>query len=407
MRLLILIPHPLLPIDRGNKQHTFNLLRHIARRHHCDLIGFNEAGRSSPTVWQELQALCPEVNLVGVVEQVKGWRLLFERVHCVLTLRPPALARYRNPEVGQLIESLSLHKYDVVLFDMYVLAEWRRFCASRPCVLIASDAYSLADFRAARDARTLRTRVRRLIDGALQLLLEKREYPRFDAVSTVSETAAEWLRKIAPRGLYHFVPVSVNEALLEPGVRADPGSSPPILLCWEGVSHEPVATKVDWFLRQVWPSIRRAVPQAEMVVWGDRPQTFLQRTMAQTAGVRHIGFAEDWIATLRSAAVFVFPHRATAGLHVKLMSAFAIGLPVVATREAYGWFPFSQGRNAYVAEHAQDFADRCIELLSDAEKRDRMGTEARDMMRELFRSERIASRMIAVLEEAASAHSRR
>src|SRR6266446_680149 len=407
MRILILLPHPLLPPDRGNKHHTLNLLRYIAQHHDCHVMGFHEPGRPERQSWTDLEALFQRLKVLEVFEQVSGLRLQVERARCLAGLRPVALGRYRNPAVKRCLESLDLSRYDVVLLDMFTLVEWRAFVSSRPCVLIASDAYSLAGFRAARDARSFGTRVRLLVEAFFTLLVERREYPNFDVVSTVSETAAQWLRRIAPSGVYRFVPVSVSEAFLHENAAADPGNAAPTLLCWEGVAYEAVATQVAAFLRRVWPQVRQAVPAAEMVIWGDRPLPFLRRLIERTPGVRHVGFVEDWIGTLKQAAVFVFPHRATAGMHLKLMSAFAVGLPVVSTPEAYGWFSLEEGVNAFTARDWDAFRDICIDLLSNPRKRARVGARAREMIKASFTNPGVANRMIAVFEEAILGHSAR
>lgn len=407
MRILLLLPHPLVPPDRGNKHHTYNLLRYISLHHDCHVIGFHETELASRQPWADLESAFPRLKVLEVFEQVSGFRLRLERALCLLRLKPVVLARYRNPALKRYLQSLDLSQYDVVLCDMYPLAEWRALCSSRPCVLIASDAYSLATFRAARDVRSLRARLRTFAEACLMLLFERREYRQFDVVSTVSEGAAEWLRKIAPAGTYQFVPLAADEALLDENAAADPGNASPVLLCWEGVAHEAVATQVAAFLRRVWPEVREAVPRAELVIWGNRPLPFLKKLIEETSGVRHIDFVDDWIGTLKGAAAFVFPHRANGGLNLKLMSAFAVGLPVVATPETYGWFALEEGVNAFTAKDWNAFRDICIDLLSDPGKRARVGASAREMIKSSFTNSQVGTRMIAVLEEAILKHSSR
>ena len=407
MRILLLLPHPLIPPDRGNKHHTYNLLRYISLHHDCHVIGFHESGLAPRQPWTDLESALPRLKVLEVFEQVSGFRLRLERALCLLRLKPVVLARYRNPALKRYLESLDLSQYDVVLFDMYPLAEWRALCSSRPCVLIASDAYSLATFRAARDVRSLGARLRTFAEACLMLLFERRVYPRFDVVSTVSPAAAEWLLRVAPGGMYRFVPLCVNEVFLDEKTAADPGNAPPVLLCWEGIAHEAVATQVAAFLQRAWPGIRRAVPAAEMLVWGDRPLPFLKKLIDKTPGVRQVGFVDDWIATLKGVAVFVFPHRATGGMHLKMMSALAVGLPVVAAPEAYGWFTLEEGANAFTARDWNAFRDICIDLLSDHRKRARVGARARELMKNSFSNHRVGARMIGVLEEAILRHSAR
>lgn len=406
MNLLFILPHPLVPPDRGNKHHTLNLLRHIAREHDCDVLGFEEPGRSDPRSWKQLAAELPRVRVLEVFSQVSGRRLRLEQTRCVTTGLPPVFARYRNRQLEARLRRMDLSRYDLVCFDMYTMAEQHRFCEDRPSVLIASDAYSLMLLRTFRDVRGLRRRGRTLAELALQLRVERTLYPHFDVVSTVSSTAAEWLTKVNPRTVTEVVQVPADEAVLAETAEVHPDLNPPRVICWELLSNDGVARAVAEFVDRSWGEVRRAVPDAELLLWGKDPHSLLAEAL-RAPGVRYLDFAEDCLAVLRQGAVFLFPHRCTAGMHLKLFSAMAVGLPAVTAPESCGWFDLKPSENAMVCRTQSEFAAACVELLRSPERRARMGANARTLIRREFTSARLGEKMLAVFKNAIARHAQR
>lgn len=88
---------------------------------------------------------------------------------------------------------------------------------------------------------------------------------------------------------------------------------------------------VLWFLNNVWPSVRRAVPDATFVVVGAGPTPDLQHAAARAGGVEVVGAVDELLPYYMQASVFVAPLFVRGGLKFKVPQAMSCGLPVVAT----------------------------------------------------------------------------
>jgi O-antigen biosynthesis protein len=95
--------------------------------------------------------------------------------------------------------------------------------------------------------------------------------------------------------------------------------------------HDPNRVAVDWFVREVMPLILARVPEARLVIAGSDPPP--AHAYADTPKA----IWRCWVSWTMSAsrwreyAVFVCPILSGSGVRVKLLEAFAAGIPVVST----------------------------------------------------------------------------
>lgn len=95
--------------------------------------------------------------------------------------------------------------------------------------------------------------------------------------------------------------------------------------------HEPNWDAVRWCCSEIWPHIRRALPDAELHVYGSYATDKVYQLNNPEAGILIKGRADDVAETMTHYRVNLAPLRFGAGLKGKLMDAFAAGLPSVVT----------------------------------------------------------------------------
>ena len=101
---------------------------------------------------------------------------------------------------------------------------------------------------------------------------------------------------------------------------------------WAASGTTPIASALDWFVREVLPLILARQPGARLVVAGsDPPPAHAYADHARA--LEMLGYVEDVREPLARYAVFVCPILSGSGVRVKLLEAFAAGIPVVSTRD--------------------------------------------------------------------------
>jgi glycosyltransferase involved in cell wall biosynthesis len=129
--------------------------------------------------------------------------------------------------------------------------------------------------------------------------------------------------------------------------------------------HAPNQVALDWFMSEVLPLVLARTPDARLLLAGSDPPP--RHAFADPANaIDLLGFVEDVQPLFSSCAVFVCPIRSGSGVRVKLLEAFASGIPVVSTTLGAEGLARKDGEFCSLADDAQGFGNRVVRLLNDA-----------------------------------------
>ncbi|MBI1825630.1 MAG: TIGR03087 family PEP-CTERM/XrtA system glycosyltransferase [Planctomycetes bacterium] len=216
---------------------------------------------------------------------------------------------------------------------------------------------------------------------------EAETIPKFDATIVISESEARIARRIAPCGRLQVV---TNGVQVPDSRDSETGSSSvrpiarPVVGFLGVMNYKPNVDGVGWFVRDCWPEIRTAHPDAEFRIVGRNPARAVRR-LSSAPGVRVIGAVKDIWPELAGWRVSVAPLRIARGLQNKVLEAMAAARPVVLTTAAADGIDAKNGREFLVADTPNEIADRVKQLLSDADECLRLGQNARHFVRKNHR----------------------
>ncbi len=131
-----------------------------------------------------------------------------------------------------------------------------------------------------------------------------------------------------------------------------------------------------WFAKYVFPQIRQSVPEVKFCIAGRNPTDEVQ-ALEKIEGVQVTGTIPDMRKYLSSATICVVPLMIARGIQNKVLEAMAMGKPVVATTGAVTGTKTVDGLDIVIADEALKMAESIISLLSDADKRKELGSNAR------------------------------
>ncbi len=220
------------------------------------------------------------------------------------------------------------------------------------------------------------------LEAHLLALWERRLVERAAAVTVVSERDRQAIENRLPPELAAKVGVvrlAVRErqaAELASPV-ADLGDGGPILVMTGNLGYFVNADAITWWLAEVWPVLVRARPDLRVVVAGDRPSPRLRQAI-QRAGVRLIESPRDLRAVIAQATLALAPMRCGAGVPIKVLEAWSVGVPVVATPWAVAGTTGRQGEDfRVVGQHPIEWVSAILELLESPAERQRLADNAR------------------------------
>jgi glycosyltransferase involved in cell wall biosynthesis len=132
--------------------------------------------------------------------------------------------------------------------------------------------------------------------------------------------------------------------------------------------HEPNWDAVLYLKKEIWPRIRKKLPQAELHVFGAYPSQKVLDLHNPKEGFMVKGRAVNVTQVFENTRVFLAPLRFGAGIKGKLIEAMVHGVPSVTTpigaESMHGDLPW----NGSVELEVQAFVDAAVELYTDSQK---------------------------------------
>ncbi len=195
--------------------------------------------------------------------------------------------------------------------------------------------------------------------------------------------SARDLRALEPnRGL--VVPVAARE------VPADPaGDRAPVVLLSGNLGYRPTVDGAVWFAREVWPEVRRQVPTATWTLVGARPASAVRR-LSRLEGVSLRANVPDLAPYLGAAAVAIAPMSSGSGVPMKVLEAWAAGVPAVGHPWMAGGVAAEARSAMVVAESADQWRSALIDLLTNREHAGALAARGRAAWQRWYHPERVA-----------------
>jgi glycosyltransferase involved in cell wall biosynthesis len=157
---------------------------------------------------------------------------------------------------------------------------------------------------------------------------------------------------------------------------------PPRLVFTGNLGYFVNADAIVWWLREVWPPLAARHPDLHLVVAGDRPAPIVGRAVSRAAGggasrVSLLAPVPDLATVLAGATAALAPLRCGSGVPVKILEAWAAGVPVVASRWAAAGTTAVPGEDLYLADSPSQWAEALARLIHDPEERARLAANGR------------------------------
>jgi len=399
MRVLMLAPFYPLPIRSGGHTRLARLVQELASRHELhwmSLITPEEDGAPPPLAGLASAPVLVRArhnpdwrSKLAEASRPAEWRRTWSRGLDRLKGYPPDAIQMNFPDLASRIrEGLGQLPFDIVQIEYTAMGRYlpliRRVSPKARVFLDEIDISYIA----------LRRRVEVERDPAVRRWalkmerFEKRLWRECDGILTMSTVDARTVAESVGHGRVWPVPNGVDTAYFAFRER-DPGSRR--LLFLGNLLHPPNSAGLRFFLQEVWPGIRRRNADLELDVIGE-PGGF-REGVPDPPGVVFHGVVEDVRPFLAAACLTVVPIVSGSGTRLKVLEAFAAGVPVISTPLGCEGIEIENGREVLLAESSADFIEGVLRMADHPEESAVLARRARQLVESRYTWSAIATEL--------------
>ena len=382
------------PLDRGGHLRTFHLLRALAAEYDVRLV----AAASSRNA-EAVDALADAgIDLrLARVRPRSAWREGVRMVRAAAVGDPYVMyARHRRRGVlHTLAREAAAEAPDLWYLDH--LDSCLYAPSDAPFVVDCHNVYSEVARRTGEASRDMLRSPYLKREARLLAAAEQRAAQAAKAIVAVSDRDARYFAGLGARRVY-VAPNGVDTSTYA-GVRRTGASGDPLILFVGTLAWPPNAAAVAFLARTVLPEVRRAMPNAVLrVIGADAPRSV--QALEALPGVEIAGRVADMRAHLRDAHLLAVPLDAGGGTRLKILEAFAAGLPVVSTPLGAEGLRALDGEHLRIVER-EVFGAAVVDLLKHPDRAAGLAVRARRLAAELYDWQAIGDVTCRAVEEAA------
>jgi rhamnosyltransferase len=378
-RILLVSPYKLWPADHGGGVRCFNLVRRLSDHCGLHLLIFNQEGEDEA----QREALSPYCVSVSF----HHWKPRYCPNRWGIV--PPNAQLFQSRIVGQRIRDITLTEaIDIVQLEYTELGQYIEAVPDGiPVILTEHD----IAFRSQLRRRQLHFH-RRFPEGNAfgesqtdwrrLVAYELKWNRRADQIHTMSVNDGQFLSRFL-RDKTTRIRVAPNGVDTRAFTPPDDQTKRQDVLYVGNFQNLPNIDALEYLLTDIWPLLRLQVPEAKLIIVGANPTERVFRFHGKH-GVEVVGRVPSIEGYYHRHQVLAVPIRAGSGTRLKIMEAFAAGIPVVSTTLGAEGIAYKDGEHLVIADGAVDFARALARVLEDNDLADSLSQSGLDLARSLY-----------------------
>jgi glycosyltransferase involved in cell wall biosynthesis len=345
----------------GSSMASLNLANALSRRFAIDLASCSLRGNEYD-IAKSLSSTFSSIKLITPEGRGSFCRRLFTRLHYEVLAKLyhfPRASFYESskPVRDYLQNELRRNAHSILHLEYWTAGRLLDLDTEIPRVIYLHDATWVAMEQRAEQAANPR------IANSLRRSAQLVKKAEIDAANKADHT-----HFLSQTDLLHFQAAGVTNGvyipILMPELKRKARTlAEPNILFLGRLEHFPNVDAVDWFIREVFPIVKRAIPRAKFTIVGPNAPKSVRELFMQP-GIEYLGWVDKLEDVLNQSSVAIAPVRIGTGTKLKILELMWHGLPMVVSKNAASGTPAEKG-GALVADSAESFAQNTIHLLED------------------------------------------
>ncbi|MEX2397655.1 MAG: glycosyltransferase family 4 protein, partial [Balneolales bacterium] len=349
MKILVLLPFSPVPTDFGGALRVFYLLKSLASEHEVTVLVISTPEKTK--LFRKIfDGVVKEIHLVP-----EPWTRNYKRLaqlYSIFSSRSyfnmNSFSKRIQPEIDKLLNE---NDFDVVHSEFPAMGCYK----INTDLIRVNDAHNVEHDNFRKMWLNQRSPLRKWYYYREFKKVTREEVTTLnnqDALLVTSEEDIAILKRCLNNVPAYLVPNGVDTSYFKPSN----GVSEPFSIVFTGMmAYTPNDDGILWFLDEIFPIIRKKIPQAKIYIVGKRPTERLQRR--QSKHVIVTGYVDDVRPYVWKSSIFVVPLRMGSGTRLKVVEALAMKKPVVSTTLGCEGINVIPEESVLVQDDSVSFAD--------------------------------------------------
>lgn len=362
MKILFLAHRLPYPPNKGDKIRSFHMLKYLAKSHQVSLACPIDADEDVQFV-PEIQQYCETIDWVRV--NTKKKKIL--SVKALFSNKPLSVECFYSRKLQLKIDQrLNETKFDVIYAFSSQMAAYVQDANNSKRIM---DFVDIDSYKWRQYSNFVKNPISKLIyrwESKKLACYEKEIAQKFNASIFVSDAEAQKFKNTIHNDDNVFaVHNGVDYDYFNPNGRMVQKNKFPIILFTGAMDYYPNIDAVTWFVKEIFPTIKTAIPDVKFYIVGNKPNEKVKK-LHDNENIIVTGFVEDVRDYFNMADVFVAPFRIACGVQNKILEALAMSVPAVAS--PIGAEGIKNDNPIHVAAEPNDFTSQVIGFLKDRNK---------------------------------------
>ena len=392
MKILMLTPYLPYPLLSGGQIRTYNLLKHLSKKHDITLFSFIRDVKEKQYI-SELKKYCSEVE---VFLKRPPWSFTSLSL-AALSFYPLVVCMYLNREIEKAMsKAIEKKHFDLIHAEtFYVMPNIPK---NNIPIILAEQTIEYLVYKHYTDTVSLiPKKILMNWDVAKIHFWEKRFWHRATRIIAMSNADKKVMQKLDSGLTVDLVPNGVDTEFFS-DKRVKRKESRKTVLFVGNFKWLQNREAVSILVKDVWPKIKEKLPNTKLWIVGKFPTKEILGFASKS--IRVSQDIDDIRQTYREGDVLLAPIYGPGGTRFKILESMATGLPVVTTSTGIEGLGARSGNEVLIGEHASDLAKETIRVLTDEKLYKNLAREGRRLVEKRFSWSQIAQTLDHIYEEA-------
>ena len=199
-----------------------------------------------------------------------------------------------------------------------------------------------------------------------------------DQIWACSNRDAQLLQALNPNLDIKVVPNGVNVTHYDSILKKNYSRSTPLshehytIIFTATFSYAPNAVAVELLINKIFPRLQAICPSCRLLLVGSGVTSFMQNAAEHNPNIVVTGRVPDVLPYLADASIAVVPLLQGGGTRIKILEAFAAGLPVVSTSKGAEGIDAEDGVHLLIRNEVEEIVQGIVQLWSEPEIRTKL-----------------------------------